>query len=46
MYDGPWVNGEQSGKGKYFDENGNLRYFGDWEDGKTHGLGTYYYEET
>ena len=33
MYEGEFKKGKQSGKGSYYDENGNLIYSGEWENG-------------
>ncbi len=39
-YNGDWVNGQRTGKGKYFYSGGRGIYTGEWKNNKRHGEGT------
>ena len=40
LFVGKWQDGEATGVGSAFDQEGNLLYYGGWKDGKRHGQGT------
>ena len=42
-YIGEEKDGKRQGKGKYYDENGNLKYDGDWVNDCLEGNGKYFY---
>lgn len=42
VYEGGWKDGQMHGKGKSYDEQGNLLYEGSWKNGKYDGKGTIY----
>ena len=42
IYAGNWENGIRSGRGSYWNGNGNL-YIGQWKDDKRHGRGAYFF---
>jgi len=42
IYEGDFLNGERSGKGKILFKNGKINYIGQFLDGKRHGLGKEY----
>ena len=42
IYEGYFLKGERSGKGKLFYENGKIKYIGEFLNGKPHGLGKEY----
>lgn len=42
VYEGGWKDGQMHGKGKSYDEQGNLLYEGSWKNGKYEGKGTLY----
>ena len=44
FYEGDFVNGCQTGKGRFYHRNGVLRYRGDVQDGEKEGQGVEYYE--
>ena len=45
IYEGYFLKGERSGKGKLFYENGKLKFVGEFLNGKPHGLGKEYNKE-